>query len=160
MHLLLSLLAAAAAAIQPEPPPVPIPPLPDISPLAPVDPARPDLPSCPLPPDSPPAAIPGLAIGGIAFAPADVESADQGWDDIARPVVLLTLSESGRAKFAALQRSDCEGQVLEIRVDGELVSAPVLREPIEGPGIMIDGAFTAEQAEALAARLAGRRPSY
>ena len=157
-HAILLILTLAAA--QPGPPPPPVPPLPDISPLAPVpapDPAAPSLPSCPPPPDPPAApAAPGLAIAGVAFAPADIASAEQTWEEqTGQPVVQLTLAESGRRKFQALQRTDCEGQVLEIRVDGALVSSPVLMEPIAGAELMISGQFSVEEAQALAARLRG-----
>jgi hypothetical protein len=157
-----ALLLLTLAAAQPEPPPVP--PLPEISPLAPpgwTDPAAPRLPTCPPPPEPPVApATPGLAIADIPFAPADIASAEQTWEaQTGQPVVHLTLTESGRRKFQDLQRTDCESQILEIRVDGELLSSPVLRERIEGAEITISGSFTEAEAEALAARLGGPAPS-
>jgi len=152
-------LALLLAAAQPEPPP--IPPLPDISPLAPPGGSGlvvPSLPICPPPPEPPAPAAPGLTIADIPFAPDDLASAEQTWEEhIGQPAVRLTLTETGRRKFQALQRSDCQGQVLEIRVDDDILSSPVLRERIEGAEIMISGNFTVEEAAALAARLGANR---
>ena len=45
------------------------------------------------------------------------------------------------------------GRKLEIRVDGEVVSEPVIREPILGGSIVISGSMTAQEAGRLAMRL-------
>jgi hypothetical protein len=68
-------------------------------------------------------------------------------------VVVVTMDrESGRS-FASFSSSQL-GRPAEIWVDGELVSAPVIREPITGGEVRISNpAFTEHQARALAARL-------
>jgi len=97
----------------------------------------------------------GLWIGGTAFVREDIEDVEQRFGPFsATPIVVLTLSESGRRKFAAAQRGRV-GDVLEVALDGELIFAPVLREEIEGAEVAISGAFTMAEAIALAARLRG-----
>ena len=69
---------------------------------------------------------------------------------------MITLTEPGRVKFARLQQELVE-QVLEIRIDGELVASPFLLEPIAGNQMTIEGSFTVEEAKALARRIAPLR---
>lgn len=101
----------------------------------------------------------GLWIGGIFFAPDDIASATQEWDSLdGSPNVLITFTETGRAKFNRAQQGRV-GEQLEIRMNGEIVSAPILREPISGNQVTISGAFTLDEAEAMARRIAPpRRP--
>lgn len=47
------------------------------------------------------------------------------------------------------------GQQLAIVVDGKLISAPVIRDPIDGGRAYISGQFTQQQAEELAQSLGG-----
>src|SRR5687767_10323076 len=78
-----------------------------------------------------PSAQPVLRIGGVRFNPRNIAGATQGFDHNGEPVVVLTFTPSGRARWRRAQR-DRLGQVLEIRVDDELVSSPVLLELVEG----------------------------
>ncbi len=99
----------------------------------------------------------GLWIADTAFSPGDIASAEQSFNpEYAQPNVLITFTEPGRVKFARLQQGRVE-QVLEIGVDGEVVASPFLVEPITGNQITIDGNFTAEEAKALARRIAPPR---
>ena len=98
----------------------------------------------------------GLWIGEIAFSPADIASATQEWGERGTPIVTIILTETGRLKFSRAQQGRV-GQVLEIRIDGEVVSSPMLMEVIPGNRISISGAFTAREAAALAARIAPPR---
>ena len=98
----------------------------------------------------------GLWIGEIAFAAADIAGAAQHWDDLGTPIVIVTFTESGQAKFNQAQQGRV-GQVLEIRVDGELVASPFLMEIVAGNRISITGSFTREEATALARRIAPPR---
>jgi len=99
----------------------------------------------------------GLWIAGIAFSPHDIVSATQQFDTYQdTPNVIITFTEAGRVKFARLQDGQL-GQQLEMRVDEEVVSSPVLREIITGNQVTISGAFTVEEAAALARRIAPPR---
>ncbi|MDQ8757902.1 hypothetical protein RCO27_16875 [Sphingosinicella sp. LHD-64] len=96
---------------------------------------------------------PGLWIGGISFGREDVAAATQDFDSYtAVPIVVLTLSETGHAKFARAQEGRLH-QVIEISLDGEVIASPILAEPIEGRQIMISGSFTVAEATRLAERL-------
>ena len=101
---------------------------------------------------------PGLWIGGTAFSPEDVAAAEQQFDpETGWPMVVLTFSDAGQHKFAAAQQ-DRVGQVLEIALDGALISSPVLMEPIAGAEVAISGSFSVADAVALAERLRGLPP--
>jgi preprotein translocase subunit SecD len=96
---------------------------------------------------------PGLWIGGISFSQEDVAAATQEFDSYtAVPIVVLTLSETGHAKFSRAQEGRLH-QVIEISLDGEILASPFLVEPIEGRQIMISGTFTVADATRLAERL-------
>jgi preprotein translocase subunit SecD len=96
----------------------------------------------------------GLWIADTAFAPADIASAEQGFDgETAQPNVVITFTEPGRVKFERLQQGRVEQQ-LEISVDGEIVFSPYLTEIITGNQLAISGTFTVDEAKALARRIA------
>jgi len=96
---------------------------------------------------------PGLWIGGIAFVPADLESAIESVDSLSEEWgVEVTFTPSGQAKFREAQR--CGVNVaIEISVDGRLISRPILRQEILGNVVRIDGGFDEESATAMARRL-------
>jgi hypothetical protein len=68
------------------------------------------------------------------------------------PVIDLALSDEGAAQFADLTRRGL-GRPLPISVDGAVISAPVVREPITGGSVRISGFGSRKEAEAIAARL-------
>jgi preprotein translocase subunit SecD len=99
----------------------------------------------------------------LLHAKADLDGADvidavakgdaEGWR------VLITLDDSGADRFEALTQRQLKRRIA-IVVDGSVVSAPVVREPIRGGSISISmGAGTVEgqrqEAEELAAALRG-----
>ena len=68
------------------------------------------------------------------------------------PVVTLTLDEIGKEKFAALTSASV-GKRLAIVLDGKVLSAPVILEPILGGTVQISGSFTYGEARQLAITL-------
>jgi len=64
-------------------------------------------------------------------------------DDRGRPAVRFTFDARGRRKFASITEGN-RGWLLAIILDGTLKSAPLIEEPIAGPGI-IRGDFTHEE---------------
>ena len=66
--------------------------------------------------------------------------------------VLLTLSDEGSKRFDDFA-STHQGERLAILVNGEVVSAPVVREKRFGGTIQILGAFSQQEAEDLATAL-------
>ena len=114
------------------------------------------------PSDEPPALTqpsgPGLWIGGVAFTPEDFASVEPSFDGYTGvPIVILTFTSSGQAKFARAQQGRIE-QVLEVTLDGRLLTAPILREPIAGNAVSIEGSFSAKEADRLATRIRGTTP--
>lgn len=68
------------------------------------------------------------------------------------PVVRIQLDAQGGAKFARMS-SENVGQRFAIVIDGKIISAPVVAEPILGGSMEISGAMTAEEAKELAIML-------
>ena len=68
------------------------------------------------------------------------------------PIITFVMTDvSGRA-FADLTTRSV-GKPIEIRIDGRVMSKPVIREPILGGRGQISGGFTVDEARALAERL-------
>jgi preprotein translocase subunit SecD len=65
------------------------------------------------------------------------------------PVVSMTLTEVGKQKFA-LATERYINQPIGIVVNGDLLSAPVIREKITGGMIMISGIATLQDAQMIA----------
>ena len=78
------------------------------------------------------------------------------------PEINIEFSEIGKELFAAITRENLNKR-LAIVLDGQMFSAPVIRSEITGGNAQIDGNFTVEEAQALAAQIndaiSGKRPS-
>jgi len=68
--------------------------------------------------------------------------------------VMLTFDDEGKTKFAALTKAQT-GNCIAIIVDNKVLSAPVVRDEIQGGKAMISGNFTKEEAGILAAVIGG-----
>lgn len=96
----------------------------------------------------------------VLVSGADLTDAQPGFDQRSgEPIVSFRFNTSGSRKFAeATQRY--VGQPFAIVLDNEVVSAPVIREPITGGSGQISGNFTVQQANDLAILLrAGALPA-
>ena len=117
---------------------------------------------CPASPDpaadSPPQAHgSGLWIGGIAFTTDDFASATVVWDQFTgMPTVAVRFTAGGQAKFGAAQHCRL-GRPIEIWIDDQLISRPLLADFITGPEAIIAGSFTQAEAATFAARLSPTR---
>ena len=69
-----------------------------------------------------------------------------------QPVVNITFDSQGGAKFAKLTRDNVD-RPFAIIIDGEVLSAPNINEPILGGTAQISGGFTTEEANNLAISL-------
>ncbi len=82
-----------------------------------------------------------------------VEKASVAQDQITRqPVVLLNFSGEGKDLFADLTKENV-GNVMAIILDGEVISAPVIRDVIYDGNVQISGQFNIEEAQELARNL-------
>jgi preprotein translocase subunit SecD len=97
-----------------------------------------------------------LATSGIAAAePLAIEVIDAqvAYDQRnSEPLVAFKMSAASGKAFGELSSNNV-GRKLAIRVDGQVVSSPVIREPIFGGAGQISGHFTAQQARDMAAGL-------
>ena len=79
-------------------------------------------------------------------------SGGQTGDIANEPLVNVTFNDEGAKLFADITKAHT-GEQLGIFLDGELLSAPVINEPITGGTAVISGGFTADEAQELAKNL-------
>ena len=75
-----------------------------------------------------------------------------------RVAVEVILTDAGRVSFARITRENM-GKRIGIIVDGELVTAPVIRAQIRRGKAIINGNFTQEEAERIAKGIMCREPA-
>jgi preprotein translocase subunit SecD len=119
-----------------------------------------------VPPDSEvlPSAEPGrgpyVIKKQVLVSGGDLTDAQPGFDQRSNePIVSFKFNTSGSRKFAQAT-SENVGQPFAIVLDGKVISAPVIREPITGGSGQISGSFTVQAANDLAILLrAGALPA-
>src|SRR6266853_3187800 len=96
----------------------------------------------------------------VLVSGGDLTDAQPGFDQRTNePIVSFRFNTSGSRKFAQAT-SENVGQPFAIVLDNEVISAPVIREPITGGSGQISGSFTVQQANDLAILLrAGALPA-
>lgn len=107
-----------------------------------------------LPYPSNPTGLPNIAVrrlGGIAGD--KLVKADPTFDQQTNePAVTIQFDSDGGQKFARMTQQNT-GKLFAIILDGQVISAPQIREPIFGGVSQISGSFTTESANALAISL-------
>jgi preprotein translocase subunit SecD len=90
----------------------------------------------------------------------DLTDAQPGFDQrTSEPIVTFRFNTNGARRFAQVTQENV-GRPFAIVLDNEVISAPVIREPILGGSGQISGGFTVEQANNLAILLrAGALPA-
>src|SRR5436189_2950472 len=92
----------------------------------------------------------------VLVSGGDLTDAQPGFDQRSgETIVSFRFNTSGSRKFAQAT-SDNVGQPFAIVLDNEVISAPVIREPITGGSGQISGSFTVQQANDLAILLRAR----
>ena len=96
----------------------------------------------------------------IALSGDRLSDASAGFDPQTRePVVNFRFDRTGAREFAAITGANV-GRPFAIVLDGKVLSAPVIREPITGGSGQISGSFTVQEAGTLSALLrAGALPA-
>ena len=91
---------------------------------------------------------------------ADLTDAQPGFDQRSgEPIVTFRFNTAGARRFAQVSQENV-GRPFAIVLDGEVISAPVIREAILGGSGQISGSFTVESANELAILLrAGALPA-
>ena len=87
-----------------------------------------------------------------------VAAAQPTTDREGRPTVNFTLTPEGKDRFAALSRANV-GKRIAILFNGQVVSAPLVREPMTGGAGQVSGALTTDTARELAGKMAPVRPA-
>jgi preprotein translocase subunit SecD len=111
-------------------------------------------------PSSQPPKTPVVIKKQVLVSGGDLVDAQPGFDQrTSEPVVNFKFNTSGARKFAQAT-SENVGLPFAIVLDNEVISAPVIREPITGGQGQISGGFTVQQANDLAILLrAGALPA-
>jgi preprotein translocase subunit SecD len=104
--------------------------------------------------------IPFLIEKRVVVSGGDLTDAQPGFDQrTSEPIVTFRFNSSGARKFAQATQENV-GRPFAIVLDNEVISAPVIREPILGGSGQISGSFTVESANDLAILLrAGALPA-
>src|SRR5437660_5939509 len=104
--------------------------------------------------------IPYVIKKQVLVSGGDLTDAQPGFDQRSgEPIVSFRFNTSGSRKFAQAT-SENVGQPFAIVLDNEVISAPVIREPITGGSGQISGSFTVQAANDLAILLrAGALPA-
>ena len=90
---------------------------------------------------------------------SEIASANQGFDETGRPNVQFRMNSSGTRKFFRTTKNNT-GRIFAIVLDGQIMSAPRINEPIPGGSVQITGDFTLEEAQDLSAIIeAGELPA-
>ena len=94
-----------------------------------------------------------LGLSGAAFAQPlglDVRMARVEPDELTgQPVLKIRLSPAGQAAFFAFT-SQHVGQVVDLVVDGRVLTSPVVSSPIDSEWVVVTGGFTTSELKALA----------
>ncbi|HTB03244.1 MAG TPA: protein translocase subunit SecD [Bradyrhizobium sp.] len=104
--------------------------------------------------------IPYVVKKQVLVSGGDLTDAQPGFDQRSgEPIVSFRFNSSGSRKFAQAT-SENVGQPFAIVLDNEVISAPVIREPITGGSGQISGSFSVQSANDLAILLrAGALPA-
>ena len=107
-----------------------------------------------------PPKIPHLVEKRVLVSGGDLTDAQPGFDQrTGEPIVTFRFNTSGARKFAQVTQENV-GKPFAIVLDNEVISAPVIREPILGGSGQISGNFTVQSANDLAILLrAGALPA-
>jgi preprotein translocase subunit SecD len=91
----------------------------------------------------------GFYIGRALFSPKDITKAQAGIDEYTdESIVVLTFSKPAALRFKAITTQYLR-QTLAIFLDGQLLSCPIVNEPISGGHVQINGNLSAAKAEQL-----------
>ena len=101
-------------------------------------------------------ALMGLAmaspLAGQQRIALEVSGAELSSDSMGNPAVSVLLTPAGQNVFARIS-ADNVGHVVDLLVDGQVVTSPVVQTVINSPSLMLSGAFSLQEASDLAARI-------
>ena len=96
--------------------------------------------------------------GTVYLSGTDVKNCQAGYDNDGKAIVLLEFTPEGVTKFSNATKK-LAGQVMYIKLGGEVVSQPQVKEQITSSTAQIDGLESYEEADSIAAVIkAGKLP--
>lgn len=104
-----------------------------------------------------PVAPRAFTIAGEAFSEAEIIDARAQPDLAGKATIMITFDDSGRIKLARLS-SENKFKPLPFVLDGKVLMAPVVTDPILDGIAQITGMFTITEAEMIAKRISGKAP--
>ena len=86
----------------------------------------------------------------VVMEGGEIVEASPGFDQVTRqPIVLFRFSANGTRRFAEITQENI-GRPFAIVLDNDVLSIPIIREPILGGSGQISGNFTLEDANTIA----------
>lgn len=98
-----------------------------------------------------------FTIAGEAFTESEIIDARAQPDLSGKAAIMITFDDSGRVKLARISGAN-KSKPLPFVLDGRVLMAPVLVDPIIDGVAQITGMFTITEAEALAKKISGKPP--
>lgn len=98
-----------------------------------------------------------LTIGGQAFAVDEVADA-RAIPDINKKIGMMVSLTPDAAKRLEGITASLVGKPMEVKLDGKMLVAELIRKPIASGVIEVPGRWTLDEAEALARRISGKDP--
>lgn len=98
-----------------------------------------------------------FTIAGESFSEAEIVDARAQPDLSGKAAIMITFDDNGRVKLARISGAN-KSKPLPFVLDGRVLMAPVLADPIIDGVAQIIGMFTIAEAEALAKRISGKPP--
>jgi preprotein translocase subunit SecD len=98
-----------------------------------------------------------FSIGGEAFSEAEIVDARAQPDPLGKAAIMITFDDNGRIKLARLSSAN-KSKPLPFMLDGKVLMAPIVTDPILDGVAQITGMFTLTEAEILAKRISGKPP--
>jgi preprotein translocase subunit SecD len=91
----------------------------------------------------------------VLFSSQDIDIAAVVYNQYGRPAIRVQLTNPAGARFEEITGKNA-GRKMAIIVDGVCVFAAMIQERIPGGDIIINGDFTAEEADGIARKIAGK----
>jgi preprotein translocase subunit SecD len=98
-----------------------------------------------------------FTIAGEAFSEAEIVDARAQPDPLGQAAIMITFDDNGRIKLARLSSAN-KSKPLPFVLDGKVLMAPVVTDPILDGVAQITGMFTLTEAEMIAKRISGKAP--
>jgi preprotein translocase subunit SecD len=98
-----------------------------------------------------------FTIAGEGFSESDILDARAQPDISGKATIMITFDDNGRIKLARLSSAN-KLKPLPFVLDGKILMAPIVTDPIIDGIAQISGMFTITEAEMIAKRISGKAP--